>query len=165
MELFKTLVDREHAVKFACRFLDQFAALIACVLSCFDRVIFKGYLPFHSEGALNAWVDCDLDTEPERDFANALRSVRSEHCLMHTVHTEGCEVCTRSKTHMGRHYRQYRDRQLQRWGDLVACDHVDCQSRLGVKDMYAPRLRLSASTTLRRISFGLIRCHRKTHQP
>ena len=28
-----------------CAFLEKFASLIVCVLSCFDRVIFKGYLP------------------------------------------------------------------------------------------------------------------------
>lgn len=47
-------------MKFAIRFLNQFAHLTVCVLSCFDRVIFKGYLPFHSEGFLNSWVDYGL---------------------------------------------------------------------------------------------------------
>jgi hypothetical protein len=28
-----------------CAFVTKFASLISCVLSCFDRVIFKGYLP------------------------------------------------------------------------------------------------------------------------
>ena len=47
-------------MNFASRFLNQFQSLIVCVLSCFDRVIFKGYLPFHSVGALNSWVDHGL---------------------------------------------------------------------------------------------------------
>jgi hypothetical protein len=47
-------------VKFAIRFLSSFSSLVSCVLSCFDRVIFKGYLPFHSEGYLNSWVDYTL---------------------------------------------------------------------------------------------------------
>ena len=36
------LVIKEHAVQFAKRFLDKFNSLIVTVLSCFDRVIFKG---------------------------------------------------------------------------------------------------------------------------
>jgi len=47
-------------VQFAKRFLAQFSSLIVAILSCFDRVIFKGYLPFHSEGELNSWVDYTL---------------------------------------------------------------------------------------------------------
>lgn len=47
-------------MKFASRFLESFAQLVSWVLSCFDRVIFKGYLPFHSEGYLNSWVDYTL---------------------------------------------------------------------------------------------------------
>ena len=47
-------------MKFASRFLNQFAGLVSCILSCFDRVIFKGYLPFHSEQYLNSWVDYEL---------------------------------------------------------------------------------------------------------
>ncbi len=47
-------------MKFAIRFLSSFADLVVCVLSCFDRVIFKGYLPFRNEGYLNSWVDYTL---------------------------------------------------------------------------------------------------------
>ena len=47
-------------MQFAKRFLDKFNSLIVTVLSCFDRVIFKGYLPFQSEGELNSWVDYTL---------------------------------------------------------------------------------------------------------
>jgi len=38
-------------------FLSKFAASIVTALSCFDRVIFKGYLPFGGEDHLNAYVD------------------------------------------------------------------------------------------------------------
>ena len=44
-------------MKLADRFLSSFGSLIYCVLSSFDRVVFKGYLPFHNEGYLNSWVD------------------------------------------------------------------------------------------------------------
>ena len=47
-------------MKFASRFLNQFSGLVVCLLSCFDRVIFKGYLPFPSESYLNSWVDYEL---------------------------------------------------------------------------------------------------------
>ena len=33
-------------MKFAKRFVEKFALSIVAILSCFDRVIFKGYLPF-----------------------------------------------------------------------------------------------------------------------
>jgi len=45
---------------FAKRFLHSFAEIIVSVLSCFDRVIFKDYLPFGGEEHLNGWVDYAL---------------------------------------------------------------------------------------------------------
>ena len=50
----------EDAVKFAKLFVNRFAPSIIAVLSCFDRVIFKGYLPFGNDDHLNSWVDCGL---------------------------------------------------------------------------------------------------------
>ena len=44
-------------MNFAKRFIQKFALSIVCMLSCFDRVIFKGYLPFHGEQGLNDYVD------------------------------------------------------------------------------------------------------------
>jgi hypothetical protein len=41
-------------------FAQKFAASIVNVLGCFDRVLFKGYLPFGGDGHLNAWVDGTL---------------------------------------------------------------------------------------------------------
>ena len=38
-------------------FRQRFADSIVNVLSCFDRVIFKGYLPFGGDGHLNGFVD------------------------------------------------------------------------------------------------------------
>src|SRR6266542_3560522 len=38
-------------------FTQKFAESIVAVLGCHDRVIFKGHLPFGSDGHLNAWVD------------------------------------------------------------------------------------------------------------
>lgn len=44
-------------MNFAKRFVGQFAASIIALLSCFDRVIFKGHLPFGDENHLNSYVD------------------------------------------------------------------------------------------------------------
>ena len=57
----------EDAVKFAKRFLEKFAVSIVAVLSCFDRVIFKGYLPFGNNARLNSWVDYGLKMR-RKDF-------------------------------------------------------------------------------------------------
>ena len=51
------------------RFVAKFTKLIAAVLSCFDRVIFKGYLPLTNGPALEGFVDhvlriCLLYTSP-----------------------------------------------------------------------------------------------------
>ena len=42
------------------RFVIKFTGLIVAVLSCFDRVIFKGYLPITNGQALEGFVDCVL---------------------------------------------------------------------------------------------------------
>ena len=42
------------------RFVIKFTSLIVAVLSCFDRVIFKGYLPLTNGRALEGFVDCVL---------------------------------------------------------------------------------------------------------
>lgn len=54
-------------MKFAMRFLQKFAASIVAVLSCFDRVIFKGHLPFGGEDHLNSYVDRVLNMK-RKDF-------------------------------------------------------------------------------------------------
>ena len=54
-------------MKFATRFVDAFAEIIVAVLSCFDRVIFKGYLPFGGDEHLNSWVDYHLKMR-RKDF-------------------------------------------------------------------------------------------------
>jgi len=40
-----------------CSFLTKFASLFSCVLSCFDRVIFKGHLPICRADQLEGFVD------------------------------------------------------------------------------------------------------------
>src|SRR4029450_13026259 len=48
---------KENAMKTLSRFVTKFTSLIVAVLSCFDRVIFKGYLPFTNGPALEGFVD------------------------------------------------------------------------------------------------------------
>jgi hypothetical protein len=43
------------------RFVAKFTSLIVAVLSCFDRVIFKGYLPLTNGEALEGFVDHVLE--------------------------------------------------------------------------------------------------------
>lgn len=59
-------------MKFAKRFVSRFATCFLAVLSCFDRVIFKGYLPFGDEAHLNAWVDHGLNMK-RKDFLPGLQ--------------------------------------------------------------------------------------------
>jgi hypothetical protein len=54
-------------MEFAKRFWARFSGLIVAMLSCFDRVIFKGYLPFGDEAHLNAYVDAILKMR-RKDF-------------------------------------------------------------------------------------------------
>jgi hypothetical protein len=57
MMVFSDRHQPEDAMKFAKSFRQSFAEIIVAVLNCFDRVIFKGYLPFGGEEHLNGWVD------------------------------------------------------------------------------------------------------------
>jgi hypothetical protein len=45
-------------------FAAKFTSLIVAVLSCFDRVIFKGHLPISNGPALEGFVDCVLKIRP-----------------------------------------------------------------------------------------------------
>jgi hypothetical protein len=49
------------------RFTQRFAKSIVSVLGCFDRVIFKGYLPFGDDAHLNRFVDSSLKMR-RKDF-------------------------------------------------------------------------------------------------
>src|SRR6476620_10223495 len=49
------------------RFTQKFADSIVNVLGCFDRVIFKGHLPFGNDAHLNSFVDYRLGMR-RKDF-------------------------------------------------------------------------------------------------
>ena len=47
----------EDAMKFALSFVGKFFNCIVTILNCFDRVIFKGHLPFWGDERLNFVAD------------------------------------------------------------------------------------------------------------
>src|SRR5688572_23787912 len=57
----------EDAMKFASSFVSKFAQSIITPLNCFDRVIFKGHLPFWDDKRLNEFVDYSLKIK-RKDF-------------------------------------------------------------------------------------------------
>lgn len=63
-------------MNFAKRFVKQFALSILAVLSCFERVIFKGHLPFGDEAHLNAFVDRVLKMR-RKDFLPGWNDIRN----------------------------------------------------------------------------------------
>src|SRR4051812_2403938 len=63
------------------RFVTKFTNLIVAVLSCFDRVIFKGHLPINNGKALEGFVDHVLKTR-RCDFM-AFAQEKSEALVEH----------------------------------------------------------------------------------
>lgn len=66
-------------------FETKFAGSIVAVLSCFDRVIFKGYLPFGGDGHLNSFVDGVLRI-PRKDFIPKVQDM-SQQLVEHAQET------------------------------------------------------------------------------
>jgi hypothetical protein len=57
----------QNAMQTPNAFVAKFADSIVSVLGCFDRVIFKGYLPFGGDDHLNRFVDRGLHLR-RKDF-------------------------------------------------------------------------------------------------
>jgi hypothetical protein len=57
----------EDAMKFALSFITKFSSLIVTVLNGFDRVIFKGHLPFWTDKQVNDFADFSLNIK-RKDF-------------------------------------------------------------------------------------------------
>ena len=66
------------------RFVAKFTSLITAVLSCFDRVIFKGYLPITNSVSLERFVDHVLKIR-RVDFM-AFAEQQSEAMVAHAKH-------------------------------------------------------------------------------
>jgi hypothetical protein len=69
-------------MKTVCRFVQKFASLIVCVLSCFDRVIFKGHLSLSRAAELEKFVDCVLKVR-RVDFLKKLAPQYAERLVEH----------------------------------------------------------------------------------
>jgi hypothetical protein len=64
------------------RFVTKFTRLIAAVLSCFDRVIFKGHLALAAPCELEYFVDCVLNVR-RNDFMKTLVPQYSDRLVQH----------------------------------------------------------------------------------
>src|SRR5262245_10313696 len=65
-----------------CSFLTKFASLILWVLHCFDRVIYKGYLPISRLAEFEKFVDCILK-QRRADFAKKTARQWSQRLVEH----------------------------------------------------------------------------------
>src|SRR5436305_1521179 len=74
-------LPEENAMKSTTGFVAQFAASIVAVLGCFDRVIFKGHLPFGNDAQLNRFVDGTLKMR-RKDFLPWLQA-HSDQLVAH----------------------------------------------------------------------------------
>jgi len=69
-------------MKPVCRFLQKFTSVIVCVLSCFDRVIFKGHLSLSRAAELEKFVDCVLKVR-RVDFLKKFAPQYAERLVEH----------------------------------------------------------------------------------
>lgn len=65
-----------------CSFVAKFASVIVAVLSCFDRVIFKGHLQINRANELEKFVDCGLKIK-RNDFIKSVVPQWSERLVEH----------------------------------------------------------------------------------
>jgi hypothetical protein len=124
-------------------FVVKFASSIIAVLGCFDRVIFKGHLPFGDEAHLNRFVDRVLGI-PRKDFLPFLDGKSDEL----VAHAKGlAEQHSAPYLYLqGRHRKEelvqqaIRDRRLEEGLVCVLCCQETCRT---VKLLYGkqrPRL-------------------------
>src|SRR5580704_6796395 len=73
---------KENAMKTLSRFITKFTSLIVAVLSCFDRVIFKGHLALASPRELEYFVDCVLKVR-RSDFMKTMAPQYSDRLVKH----------------------------------------------------------------------------------
>ncbi len=64
------------------RFVSKFTGLIVAVLSCFDRVIFKGHLALSAPCELESFVDCVLNVR-RSDFMKTMAPQYSDRLIEH----------------------------------------------------------------------------------
>ena len=124
-------------------FVVKFAASIIAVVGCFDRVIFKGYLPFGDDAHLNRFVDHTLRI-PRKDFIPLLEGKADE--LVAHAKALAAEHGASYQFLQGHHRKedlvrqQIRDRRLDEGLVCVLCCMENCRT---IKLLYGqdrPRL-------------------------
>lgn len=85
-----TAITKADAMKTVCTFFVKFTSVIRWVLSCFDRVIFKGHLPISRPYELENFVDYVLKMR-RADFMETVapRMVGSSRLVRQRVCPEG----------------------------------------------------------------------------
>jgi hypothetical protein len=83
--LLPAVIQEADAMKTVCSFVVKFASVISWVLSCFDRVIFKGHLPISRAYEFENFVDHHLQMR-RADFLKILGPAWSERLVEHAKH-------------------------------------------------------------------------------
>jgi hypothetical protein len=81
--MLRALIQKADVMKTVCSFFAKFASLISWVLSCFDRVIFKGHLPISRVAQFERFVDYVLKVR-RVDFLKVLAPQWSERLVEHS---------------------------------------------------------------------------------
>src|SRR5277367_2611381 len=79
----KQSLPKVDAMTSVCSFISKFASLISWVLSCFDRVIFKGHLPISRVAEFERFVDAVLQVR-RTDFVKVLGPEWSARLVEHS---------------------------------------------------------------------------------
>jgi hypothetical protein len=74
---------KRDAVKSVCTFVVKFSSLISWVVSCFDRVIFKGHLPISRAVQFERFVDYELKVR-RADFLKRIAPKWSDRIVEHS---------------------------------------------------------------------------------
>ena len=112
-------------------FVVKFASSIIATLSCFDRVIFKGHLPFGDEAHLNRFVDHTLGMR-RKDFLPFLEE-QSEQLVAHAKSLAEQHGAPYLYLH-GQHRKEdivqqhIRDRRLSEGLVCVLCCQASCRT-------------------------------------
>src|SRR5271166_1960690 len=81
--MLRALIQKADVMKTVCSFFAKFASVIFWVLSCFDRVIFKGHLPISRVAQFERFVDYVLKVR-RVDFLKILAPEWSERLVEHS---------------------------------------------------------------------------------
>src|SRR2546430_14147229 len=80
--MLRALIQKADVMKTVCSFFAKFASIISWILSCFDRVIFKGHLPISRPSEFEKFVDYVLKLR-RADFLKVVGPKWSERLVEH----------------------------------------------------------------------------------